>query len=77
VTSGIDAALRVAAIIFGDEVACEIQLRLEYDPQPPYDCGTPWKAPEPIMARARSILDYRMSDRRAAMERAAMRLKRA
>ncbi|MEP7367566.1 MAG: DJ-1/PfpI family protein [Acidobacteriota bacterium] len=74
VTSGIDTALRVAATIFGDEVACEIQLRLEYDPQPPYDCGSPEKAPTEIVERARAVMDQRMGDRRAAMLRAAARL---
>ena len=74
VTSGIDTALRVAAAIFGDEVACDIQLRLEYDPQPPYDCGSPEKAPPATVERVRSVMAQRMSERRDAMQRAAARL---
>lgn len=74
VTSGIDMALRTAAMLFGDELACEIQLRLEYDPAPPHDCGSPAKAPKSIVDRARAVMDQRMGDRRAAMRRAAERL---
>jgi cyclohexyl-isocyanide hydratase len=36
VTSGIDFGLRVVADIAGEAVAQEIQLSLEYDPQPPF-----------------------------------------
>ena len=39
VSSGIDMALTLAARIAGDEVAKAIQLGIEYDPQPPFDCG--------------------------------------
>jgi cyclohexyl-isocyanide hydratase len=74
VTSGIDTALQIAATIFGEEVACEIQLRLEYDPQPPFDCGSPVKARASIVERARAVMEHRMGDRRAAMARAAARL---
>jgi cyclohexyl-isocyanide hydratase len=44
VTAGIDFALTLAAEIAGEEVAKRIQLALEYDPQPPFSCGTPKKA---------------------------------
>src|SRR2546430_5722854 len=37
VTSGIDFALFVAAQLFGEDVAKEIQLRIEYDPAPPFN----------------------------------------
>jgi hypothetical protein len=39
-------ALTLAAKIAGDEVAQMIQLGIEYDPQPPFDAGSPSKAPE-------------------------------
>jgi putative intracellular protease/amidase len=45
VSSGIDMALSLAARIAGDEVAQTIQLGIEYDPQPPFDAGSPLKAP--------------------------------
>jgi transcriptional regulator GlxA family with amidase domain len=54
VSAGIDMALRLASRIAGDEVAQTIQLGLEYDPQPPFDAGSPTKAPERIVARLRS-----------------------
>lgn len=56
VSAGIDMALALAARIAGDAVAQAIQLGIEYDPQPPFDAGSPAKAPAEIVAalRARS-----------------------
>jgi len=49
VSAGIDMALTLAARIAGNEVAQAIQLGIEYDPQPPFDAGSPSKAsPEVI-----------------------------
>ena len=45
-TWGIDGALRVAAMLRGDEVAKTIQLAMQYAPEPPFDAGTPDRAPE-------------------------------
>jgi putative intracellular protease/amidase len=60
VSSGIDMALRLVALELGDEVAQAIQLGIEYDPQPPFDCGSPAKAPaklvEAMRARSRFLL---------------------
>ena len=44
VSSGIDMALTLAARLAGDDVARAIQLAIEYDPQPPFDAGSPAKA---------------------------------
>ncbi len=41
VTAGIDFGLRVAALLHGDAVAKAMQLGMEYDPQPPFACGSP------------------------------------
>ncbi len=41
VSAGIDMALALAARIAGDTVAQAIQLGIEYDPQPPFDAGSP------------------------------------
>ncbi|MEY2474344.1 MAG: hypothetical protein QOK28_3673 [Actinomycetota bacterium] len=46
VSSGIDMALTLAAHVAGDFVAQTIQLGIEYDPQPPFDAGSPAKAPQ-------------------------------
>jgi len=48
VSAGIDLALTLAAMLQGDEVAQAIQLGIEYDPQPPFDSGSPAKAPAHI-----------------------------
>ncbi|MCX4830697.1 DJ-1/PfpI family protein [Streptomyces sp. NBC_01016] len=53
VSSGIDMGLALAGRIAGDETAQAIQLMTEYDPQPPYDAGSPDKAPAHIVARFR------------------------
>jgi putative intracellular protease/amidase len=44
VSSGIDMALVLAAHVAGDDVARAIQLGIEYDPEPPFDSGSPSKA---------------------------------
>jgi putative intracellular protease/amidase len=46
VSSGIDMALTLVAEVAGPEVAQTIQLGIEYDPQPPFDAGSPLKAPQ-------------------------------
>jgi putative intracellular protease/amidase len=53
VSAGIDMALTLAAKIAGDTVAQAIQLYIEYDPQPPFDSGSPLKAPAAVMDLAR------------------------
>ena len=47
-TAGIDLALTLLGLTHGPAVAQTVQLSLEYDPQPPYDAGTPAKAPAEI-----------------------------
>jgi transcriptional regulator GlxA family with amidase domain len=53
VSAGIDLALELARRLYGDEIACEIQLQIEYDPAPPLDCGSPAKAPAEVVQRLR------------------------
>jgi transcriptional regulator GlxA family with amidase domain len=53
VSAGIDMALMLAARITNDDVAKAIQLGIEYDPQPPFDTGSPAKAPEQIQELVR------------------------
>jgi putative intracellular protease/amidase len=55
VSSGIDMALFLMAQIAGDEFAKTIQLMIEYDPQPPFDAGSPTKAPAEIVAQLREL----------------------
>ncbi len=54
VSAGLDMGLTLAGRIAGDEVAQAIQLGIEYDPQPPYDAGSPDRAPAAVVARLRS-----------------------
>jgi putative intracellular protease/amidase len=54
VSAGIDMALALAARIAGEEVAQAIQLGIEYDPQPPFDSGSPAKAPAAIVEGVRA-----------------------
>lgn len=49
VSSGIDMALRLVQLMHGDEAAQAIQLGIEYDPQPPFDSGSPEKASPAIV----------------------------
>jgi transcriptional regulator GlxA family with amidase domain len=61
VSAGIDMALALAARIAGDAVAQAIQLGIEYDPQPPFDAGSPQRAPAEIVellrGNSRFVLD--------------------
>ena len=53
VTAGIDGALRLAAMLRGEETAQAIQLAIAYAPEPPFACGTPDSAPPAVAERAR------------------------
>jgi transcriptional regulator GlxA family with amidase domain len=49
VSAGIDMALHLVDREVGPEVAQSIQLGIEYDPHPPFDAGSPDKAPPAIV----------------------------
>ena len=55
VTAGIDMALHLVAARLGPEVAQAVQLGIEYDPDPPFDSGSPEKAPPEIVELVRSV----------------------
>jgi putative intracellular protease/amidase len=55
VSAGIDMALVLAARIAGPEIAQAIQLGIEYDPQPPFDTGSPDRAPAELVAAVRQV----------------------
>jgi cyclohexyl-isocyanide hydratase len=74
VTSGIDFALFVAAQLCGEDVAKEIQLRIEYDPAPPFDAGSPRTADPTLVAALRARLKDRQDARRAVTSEAARAL---
>ncbi len=54
VTSGIDFALTLAAILEGEQTAQEIQLQIEYDPAPSFDGGSPKTAAPELVERLRA-----------------------
>jgi transcriptional regulator GlxA family with amidase domain len=51
VSAGIDMALHLVGLEAGPEAAQAVQLAIEYDPHPPFDAGSPDKAPPEIVAR--------------------------
>ena len=55
VSSGIDMGLALAAKIAGDEFAKTIQLLIEYDPEPPFDSGSPTKADRETVENLRRL----------------------
>jgi len=55
VSAGIDMGLTLAARIAGDDVAKAIQLGMEYDPQPPFDSGSPEKAAPELVELIRNL----------------------
>jgi cyclohexyl-isocyanide hydratase len=74
VTAGIDFALTLVAMLVDRKLAEAIQLRLEYNPAPPFQSGSPDSAPPEVLA----LIERRMApfrERRAeAIVRAAARL---
>ena len=74
VTAGIDFGLTVAAKIFGEDIAKSIQLGIEYNPQPPFNAGSPEKAGLDIENAARTSASERQAERLDAVKRAAANL---
>ncbi len=51
VSAGIDMALYLVSKIAGNQIAQMIQLAMEYNPEPPFDCGIPTKAPKELLEK--------------------------
>jgi cyclohexyl-isocyanide hydratase len=71
VTAGIDFALSVAAEIAGPEAAKRIQLLIEYNPAPPFDCGHPSTADASVVDGVRSAMASLQAARLELAQRAA------
>ncbi|MER7363666.1 DJ-1/PfpI family protein [Nonomuraea wenchangensis] len=56
VSAGIDMALTLLARARDEETAQAVQLAIEYDPQPPFDAGSPRTAPAGIADRALQLI---------------------
>lgn len=55
VSAGIDMALRLSELLVDRTAAEAMQLAIEYDPQPPFDCGHPDRASADVVER---LADY-------------------
>jgi len=77
VTAGLDFALQLGSILCGEEQARRVQLAVEYDPQPPFDCGSRERADRRLVAElVRRTSDFQQRREQSA-RRAALRLGRA
>jgi len=74
VTSGIDFALALAAILEGETVAREIQLQIEYDPAPPFNSGSPKTATPELLQSVRARLAGLNEQRREVASRVGRKL---
>jgi cyclohexyl-isocyanide hydratase len=74
VTAGIDFALTLVSIMVDRRTAEAIQLRLEYNPAPPFNSGSPDTAPAEILALMKERIAPAQARRSEAIHRAAARL---
>jgi len=74
VTAGIDFGFALLAEIAGEDVAKSVQLGLEYDPQPPFQSGSPEKAGAERTAKVRAQMEKMIARRQQANAAAAARL---
>jgi cyclohexyl-isocyanide hydratase len=74
VTAGIDFALTLVSIMVNRQTAEAIQLRLEYNPAPPFNAGSPDTAPPEILALMKERIAPAQARRGDAIQRAAARL---
>jgi len=74
-TAGIDFALTLVSLMVDRKTAEAIQLRLEYNPAPPFNAGSPETAPAEVLAMMRERMaptqQRRMENYRRAAERLA------
>jgi cyclohexyl-isocyanide hydratase len=74
VTAGLDGALRVASLMSDERVAQQIQLAIEYAPDPPFNSGTPQTAPPEVLQAARASVQKITEARLVTAQRIAARL---
>jgi cyclohexyl-isocyanide hydratase len=74
VTAGIDFALTLVSILADRQMAQAIQLRLEYDPAPPFNAGSPDTAPPEVLALLQERIAKSRQGRDESIKRAAARL---
>ncbi len=74
ITAGIDGALKLAALLRGDEAAERIQLDIQYAPEPPFHSGTPDTATPAVLHSLRSAYAPMTEARTRTAQDAARRL---
>lgn len=74
VTAGIDFALTLVAMLVDRTTAEAIQLRLEYNPAPPFNSGSPDTAPAEVLALMKERIAPAQARRIEAVKRAAARV---
>ena len=74
VTAGIDFALTLVSLLVDRRTAEAIQLRLEYNPAPPFNSGSPETAPPEILALMKERIAPAQARRSEMIGRAAARL---
>lgn len=74
ITAGIDGALRVAALLRGDQVAQRIQLEIQYAPEPPFQAGSPRTAPREVLREMKEVFQPLVQAREQTARRVAERL---
>lgn len=74
VTAGIDFALTLVSLLVDRTTAQAIQLRLEYNPAPPFNSGSPETAPPDVLAMMKQRIAPAQARRLEALKRAAARL---
>ncbi len=74
VTAGIDFALTLVSLLHDRRTAEAIQLRLEYNPAPPFNSGSPDTAPPEVLAFMKDRIAAAQVRRGEMIDRAAARL---
>lgn len=74
ITAGIDFALTLVSMLIDRTTAEAIQLRLEYNPAPPFNSGSPETAPAQVLALMKEKIAPSQARRMAAAKRAAARM---
>lgn len=77
ITAGIDFALTLVSMLADRQLAEAIQLRLGYNPAPPFNAGSPDTAPPQVLALLLDRIARSKEPREAAVNRAAARLQAA
>jgi cyclohexyl-isocyanide hydratase len=69
VTAGIDGALQIVSLLRGERAAQDIQLYIQYAPEPPFNSGNPESAPAEIVQARRDALKGLLEERLRIIER--------